>query len=127
MVLEALNALASAYVANVEAAHASGIAGALMWVNRPELIERMHRRWYYALLGLASAREQPGALLNARYYQRNARIFARLAAIATPGDRIVVVFGAGHSYWLRHFVKETPGYELVEPNTYLAAAAASGE
>ena len=35
------------------------------------------------------------------------------------GDRVIIVFGAGHAYWLRHFVETTPGFELVEPNRYL--------
>lgn len=33
-----------------------------------------------------------------------------------------MLFGAGHSYWLRHFVASTPGYQLVEPNDYLTTA-----
>jgi hypothetical protein len=42
--------------------------------------------------------------------------------IARPGDRILVVFGAGHTFWLRHFAALTPGYQLVEVNTYLISA-----
>ena len=50
---------------------------------------------------------------------RNALIFAKLMQVAQPGDRIVLIFGAGHAYWLRHFASTTPGYMLVEPNGYL--------
>lgn len=64
--------------------------------------------------------EQPGADLNAAWYRRNLKIFAKLTQIAKPGDRMLVVFGAGHSFWLRHFVQNTPGFELVEPNHYCA-------
>jgi Family of unknown function (DUF5694) len=39
--------------------------------------------------------------------------------MAKPGDRIVVFYGAGHAYLLRQCVREVPGFELVEPNTYL--------
>ena len=35
------------------------------------------------------------------------------------GDRIIVVYGAGHSYWLRNLVKQMPGYKLVEATDYL--------
>jgi hypothetical protein len=45
-----------------------------------------------------------------------ASIVAKLAQIARPGDRIVVLFGAGHAYWLRHLVETTPGYQLIEPD-----------
>jgi Family of unknown function (DUF5694) len=39
--------------------------------------------------------------------------------IAKPGDRIVVLYGAGHNYWLRDFVRTTPGFALVDPLAYL--------
>lgn len=61
----------------------------------------------------------PGAELNAAWYLRNAKIFAKLTRIAEPGDRILVLFGAGHAYLLREFVGTSRGYRLVEPNAYL--------
>lgn len=76
--------------------------------------------FYYGLMAAGDGRSQPGAALNAGWYERNARIFAKLAAVARPGDRIVVVYGAGHNYWLRHFISMTPGFELVEASPYLA-------
>ena len=39
----------------------------------------------------------------------------------SAGDRIVVVYGSGHAYWLRHFIETTPGFELVEPTAWLSA------
>ncbi|KQS55527.1 hypothetical protein ASG17_05465 [Brevundimonas sp. Leaf363] len=75
--------------------------------------------FYYRLLSYGDAVEQPGAELNAGWYERNAKIFAKLMLTAKPGDRIVVVYGAGHLYWLRHFIESTPGFELVEANDYL--------
>lgn len=120
--VELLNELVAAMIETKERMHAEQTIGrTLLWINRPELIERWHRQFYYGLLQLADQEEQPGALLNARYYERNARIFAKLARVADPGDRLLVVYGSGHSYWLRHFVQETLGYELVEPNDYLSA------
>lgn len=77
--------------------------------------------FYYRLLPFGAGDDQPGAELNARWYARNAQIFARLVQVARPGDRIVVIYGAGHAYWLRHMVEMTPGFELVEPTDYLSA------
>jgi hypothetical protein len=37
---------------------------------------------------------------------------------AQPADRIVLIFGAGHACWLRHFAA-TPGFERVEPGESL--------
>lgn len=79
---------------------------------------------YYALLAIGDGDAQPGAELNAMWYLRNAKIFAKLIAAARPGDRIVVVYGAGHGYWLRHFAATTPGFKLVDPRPYLEKAAA---
>ena len=36
-----------------------------------------------------------------------------------PGDRIVVVHGAGHAAWLRDMIETTPDFRLVEPDEYL--------
>jgi hypothetical protein len=78
---------------------------------------------YYEVLGVGDGEQQPGADLNAMWYLRNAKIFAKLMKLAEPGDRILVVYGAGHNYWLRHFAAETPGFRSVDPIPYLRKAA----
>lgn len=88
-------------------------------LNEPAAIQTDHDNFYYALLPFANQKELPGADLNAAWYQRNAKIFAKLTEIAQPGDHILVVFGSGHAFWLRHFVQNMPGFELIEPNSYL--------
>jgi len=74
---------------------------------------------YYQLLRYGQGKDQPGARLNAAWYERNAVIFANLMRVARPGDRIVLLYGGGHAYWLRHFVSATPGYRLVDVERYL--------
>lgn len=96
------------------------IAQLIAQLNEPARIRADHDEFYYALLALGDAKAQPGAELNAAWYQRNAKIFAKLTQIARPGDRIIVVFGAGHLFWLRHLVEHTPGFALIEPNRYLS-------
>ena len=83
------------------------------------MIRDGHGLLYYGMLRMGDVANQPGAELNAAWYERNAKIFAKLLRVAKPGDRVLVVYGAGHSYWLRHFVEEMPGFELVEPSAYL--------
>jgi Family of unknown function (DUF5694) len=78
---------------------------------------------YYELLAIGDAAQQPGAELNAMWYMRNAKIFAKLIKAAEPGDRILVVYGSGHNYWLRHFAGSTAGFRNVDPLPYLKAAA----
>jgi hypothetical protein len=94
------------------------VAALLARHNEPARIRMMHA-FYNALLAFGDTTAQPGAELDAAWYLRNARIFAKLIQIAKPGDRVIVLFGAGHAYWLRHFVETTPGFELVEPGRYL--------
>ena len=97
----------------------NSIAQMLTRINAPARIASEQRSFYYALLSVGQGPEQPGADLNAAWYLRNAKIFAKLTQIAQPGARVLVVFGFGHAYWLRHFVQNTPGFELIEPREIL--------
>jgi hypothetical protein len=91
--------------------------------NDVELTNRMHSEFYYALMKLADADTHPGAALNYGWYARNALIFSNIAANTRQGDRVLVIYGAGHNYWLRHFVEATPGFQLVDPLPYLGVQA----
>lgn len=79
----------------------------------------------YGMLAFGDGDKQPGADLNAMWYLRNAKIFAKLMNVATPGDRVLVVYGAGHGYWLRHFAATVPGYVSVDVKPYLKRAVAA--
>ncbi len=78
--------------------------------------------FYYDILPIGDADTQTGADLNAGWCLRNAKIFGKLMRVAKPGDRVLVVYGAGHGFWLRHFAKETPGYRNVDVVPYLKKA-----
>lgn len=120
-----LAALNDKIEADVKAFSASqqtrSIAQLLAQLNDPARVQA-DQGLYYRMLMLGDTKAQPGADLNAAWYLRNAKIFVKLTQIARPGDRVLVVFGAGHGYWLRHFVATAPGYQLVEANDYLTAA-----
>ena len=92
--------------------------------NDPEVERTSQGHGYYRMLAVGDADTQPGAELNAYWYMRNAKMFAKLGLIAEPGDRVLVLVGSGHNYWLRHFARETPGFVNVDPRPYLGAAAA---
>jgi Family of unknown function (DUF5694) len=87
--------------------------------NEPERFEIEMKQAYMPMLAVGNTQQHPGAELNAMWFLRNAKIFAKLRCIAQAGDRILVVFGVGHAYWLRHFALLTAEFELVEPNKYL--------
>ena len=88
--------------------------------NAPDgLMSEGGNGFYMSIMKFGAGAEQPGAILNGRWYTRNAVIFSKLLQVAHPGDRIIVIYGAGHSYWLRHLVKQMPGFKLVEAADYL--------
>ncbi|HEY3776853.1 MAG TPA: DUF5694 domain-containing protein [Rhizomicrobium sp.] len=97
---------------------AGSIGHALRWINEPARI-RADNDWYAGMLKVGSGAHQPGADLLAAWYQRNMRICAQIVQLSRPGDRVVVIFGAGHAFLLRQCVSQMPGYRIVEPNDYL--------
>ena len=118
--LDALNAEVAMMINKMEADQKTkSVREMLVWQNQPDRIDAYHNNFYYAMLPLGDSKTQPGADLNGYWYLRNAKIFAKLTQIAKPGDRILVTFGAGHCYWLRHLVRNTPGFALIEANDYL--------
>ncbi len=79
--------------------------------------------FYYRMFEFDRGETQPGAELQAYWFMRNAKIFSKLMQVTKPGDRVVVVYGSGHEYWLDHFAEHTPGFVLVDPLAYLQQAA----
>lgn len=94
------------------------IARILRHMNEPAEIERSHR-FYRKVLLIGAGDEQPGVDLATGWYRRNFAICANLLQNTKPGDRVVVVYGAGHAFLLRQCIQETPGFRLVEPNDWL--------
>jgi hypothetical protein len=54
----------------------------------------------------------PGVRLLTEWYQRNMRIHTHLLNILEPGDRVLVIFGAGHLGLLRQAVETDPTLTL---------------
>jgi len=82
------------------------------YMNREENIRRMHGHY---LVGDFKRGDTEGADGLALYwYSRNLRIFRKIQQIgAEPGDRILVLFGAGHIELLRQQFAASPEYKLV--------------
>lgn len=90
----------------------------LRYGNRPDILRRDHG-WYVATAAVGAGDGYAGADLLAAWYDRNIRIFGHIAALAEPGERVLVIFGAGHAPILRELVGAAPGMELVDPSVYL--------
>lgn len=76
--------------------------------------------FYYEILKFDAGEAQPAAELNAYWFMRNAKIFSKLVDVTKPGDRVIVIFGAGHKHWLDHLAERTPGFRKIDPVPYLA-------
>ncbi|WAT18591.1 DUF5694 domain-containing protein [Aurantiacibacter sp. MUD11] len=121
--LTALFGWAEATIGGMSADDAEcSIAANLLDHNDPQWLEEGHSRLYYGMLPFGDAEDQPGAELNAYWFMRNAKMFAKVGLIAEPGDRVLIIVGSGHKYWLDHLVRNTPGYASIDPRPYLEAA-----
>lgn len=120
--LEQLNAPIGEMVKTFELAQKMATVGQLLLqMNGPKMQTAMVNS-YFNMLPIGDADTQTGADLNAMWYLRNAKIFGKALKIAKRGDRVLVVYGAGHVYWLRHFASHTPAYKFVDPQPYLLRA-----
>lgn len=88
------------------------------YINTEKSVNRYHEP-YVRSLSLANDTSFVGADVTADYHRRNLRIFANLMKIAEPGDRIFMMFGAGHSPFIRPLLKDSPRIEFVDPMDYL--------
>lgn len=102
-----------------------GVGGELRLLNEPATIDGMHGAFYRRILRYGAGEEQPGVNLLTAWYRRNFQLCANLAQTVKPGDRVAVLYGAGHAFLLRQCVQEMPGWKLVEPAGYLPAAPAN--
>jgi hypothetical protein len=90
----------------------------LKFENDPDRISWGHS-FYLTIAGVGAKENKVGASLLSAWYDRNIRIFANLKAMAEPGDRIIVIIGAGHAAILRALVEADAKLKLVDPLDYL--------
>ena len=78
---------------------------------------------YYDLMNFDRGESQPAAELFGYFTMRNVKIFGKVMAVSRPGDKIIILYGAGHKYFLDRLVEDASGFTLVDPRPYLASAA----
>jgi hypothetical protein len=101
-----------------EKQHTLTVSQSLAWMNTSEAIKQ-NNDTYMKILSIADGNNQPAAKLDAGWYERNLRIWGKILQIAKPGDRVIVVIGQGHAFWLRSLAEQMPGYKFVNPVPYL--------
>jgi hypothetical protein len=80
---------------------------------------------YLLAAPVGDAARYVGADLVAGRYERNLKIFANIARIAQPGERVLVLYGAGHGKLLRQLVEESPALDLVRADAFHGPRATS--
>lgn len=90
----------------------------MMWNGGNEALES----FYWDVITFGDGETQPGAELAGYWFMRNTKIFNKITQVTEPGDRVVVIFGAGHAYWLSEIADKMNGYELEPVLPYLEQA-----
>ena len=67
---------------------------------------RMNDASYSFLCRVGDDGDFVGADLVAKWHQRNLRMFAKLARLSGAGERILVLYGQGHPFLLRDFIRQ---------------------
>ena len=79
----------------------------LVAINRDQEV-RDGQAMYMDFARFAGDGEYPGPDLLTAWYGRNVRIFANLrSVIDSPNDRVLVIYGSGHEFWLQQNVLQS--------------------
>ena len=109
-----------AMIADMQARMATTPVGRILWEANSARADSMHGG-YLALATIGAGDRYPGAEQVAAWYERNLHMYANIARVAAPGERVLVIVGSGHGTLLRQFVDEAPHLDRVDANDYLAA------
>ncbi len=91
----------------------------LLEINDPQAITEAHGVYLMAHFKVGEGDAYPGVDAATSWHNRNLRIFANVQRITAPGDRLLVIYGGGHTALLRHCFLASPEYELLEVSAYL--------
>ncbi len=95
----------------------------LALMNADSTVTKAVGEYYRNYVPFGEMWEYAGPDLLASWFQRNIRIYMNIRALATsPGDRILVVYGAGHLGWLRQMVEDDPTAQLKKLSDFMVDA-----
>lgn len=118
-ILDASEAELAPYLAKLDDLTLRGTVGdVLRYLNRPEVLA-MNGDYYAYIARVGAEADYAGADLVSTWYARNVHIYANMMRQVTPGDRVVVFIGAGHTPSLRWLIQQSPDLELVDTESYL--------
>lgn len=95
------------------------ILEALREHNDPALL-RQNQAFYTYMAEIGKDSNYVGADEMTRWYQRNLKMATNLVRIASsPTDRVLVLVGSGHAYWLTEILATSPSVTVEPSITYL--------
>lgn len=100
----------------------NSIAHFLHFMNREEMIQMNYALYIELMKDLMDDELAPGAEMLAKWHERNLMIFQNLIRITdfnAEEERILVIFGQGHSKILIDLVQDAYFYEQVDVNDFL--------
>lgn len=95
------------------------VGGILRHLNDPKRYTREHSNLYLRLAQVGAGDTYDGGDMLTEWYRRNLYIFGNLQKAAEPGDRILVIYGAGHCKILQDFARDYDEFQLVDPLSYI--------
>lgn len=117
--VQRMTAQIQAIMAEENAKQATHSVGAILADANSARADSMHG-WYLVMATVGRDTAYRGAHEVSNWYTRNLHIFANIARVAQPGERVLVIMGAGHGTLLRQFIDESPDLDLVPAEPYLA-------
>jgi hypothetical protein len=115
--VEQFNADMAAIEAHMAATQGLTVRERLIEMNSAE-VAGWHNS-YMTMAQMGSRADPIGARDMAAWWGRNMHIFANIAYVAEPGDRILVIYGSGHKFLLDQYFTQAREFELVDPLTFL--------
>ena len=94
------------------------VTNQLILLNQTDRIEKDHQE-YFELLRIGRNKEYVGANYVSWWYSRNLMILVNIISITdSPEDRVLVIYGAGHTKLLIQLAKESGFYNVESPLKY---------
>lgn len=87
----------------------------LVDINRPENLRHLHSRYLVGQIEVGGQGDYTGADMRSAWFNRNICIFSNLLRMrGGPGDRVLVLIGAGHVPILDHLTRNSPELRLAD-------------
>ena len=85
-----------------------------LYLNSADRLRIGHGHYVLSYLGLGDEEEFPATdSVTGWWYNRNLRIYSRILRVMEPGDRLLLLIGAGHVPIIQHAAKASPEIDLI--------------